>query len=213
MDRMEPRPSHNSGTPDRSGHCEHPTLSSMLLGDVQQMDPEAWSRLVHTFGPIVYRWCRSSGVAEADAPDLVQDVFASVARGIPTFRRQKDQGSFRSWLATITRNRVRDHFRRQSKRHPAEGGSEALERLYEQADCLESTISAEKIANPLVQRVLVGVRAEFESRTWTAFMRTTVDGQPAAQVAEQLEMSVAGVYQAKSRVLRRLRQQISALPE
>jgi RNA polymerase sigma-70 factor (ECF subfamily) len=207
MGRMEP------DSPDRLGHPEHPTLSSMLLGDVKQMEPQAWSRLVHTFGPIVYRWCRSSGVAEADAPDLVQEVFASVARGIPSFQRQKDQGSFRSWLATITRNRVRDHFRRKSRRQQAEGGTDALERLYRQADSLESTISTDAIANPLVQRVLEAVRGEFENRTWTAFLKTTVDGQPASQVAEQLEMSVAGVYQARSRVLRRLRQRIAELPE
>ena len=200
-------------SPDGLGHPEHPTLSSMLLGDVRQMDPQAWSRLVHTFGPIVYRWCRSSGVSEADTPDLVQEVFASVARGIPSFQRQKDQGSFRSWLATITRNRVRDHFRRQSRRQPAEGGTDALERLHQQADHLESTISTEAIANPLVQRVLEDVRGEFENRTWTAFLRTTVDGEPASQVAEQLEMSVAGVYQAKSRVLRKLRQRLAELPE
>lgn len=207
MGRMEPN------SPDRLGPPEHPTLSSMLLGDVKQMDPQAWSRLVHTFGPIVYRWCRSSGVSEADASDLVQEVFASVARGIPSFQRQKDQGSFRSWLATITRNRVRDHFRRQSRRQPAEGGTDALERLYQQADSLESTISTDAIANPLVQRVLEDVRGEFENRTWTAFLRTTVDGEPASQVAEQLEMSVAGVYQAKSRVLRKLRQRLAELPE
>jgi RNA polymerase sigma-70 factor (ECF subfamily) len=211
---MEPDSSDRAGDdPDRQGQPEHPTLSSILLGDVQQMDPQAWSRLVHTFGPIVYRWCRSSGITEADAPDLVQDVFASVARGIPSFQRQKDQGSFRSWLATITRNRVRDHFRRQSRRQQAEGGTEALERLYQQADCLDSTISTEAMVHPLVQRVLEDVRGEFENRTWTAFLKATVDGQPASQVAQQLEMSVAGVYQAKSRVLRRLRQRIAELPQ
>jgi RNA polymerase sigma-70 factor, ECF subfamily len=101
---------------------EHPTVSSLLLDGAKQMDPVAWSRLVSTFGPVVYRWCRSSGIRDSDAPDVVQEVFASVARGIGTFERQKEQGSFRSWLATITRNRVRDHFRRQSQRETAAGG-------------------------------------------------------------------------------------------
>lgn len=91
---------------------EHPTLSSSLLDGVQQMNADSWSRLVTTFGPIVYGWCRASGIGESDSPDVVQNVFASVASGICSFQREKDKGSFRSWLATISRNKVRDYFRK-----------------------------------------------------------------------------------------------------
>jgi len=61
--------------------------------------------------------------------------------------------------------------------------------------------------------VLETIRAEFESRTWQAFWRTTVDGRAPAHVAEDLEMSVAAVYMAKSRVLCRLRQVMGELPQ
>jgi len=64
----------------------------------------------------------------------------------------------------------------------------------------------------LWRRVLETIRGEFEVRTWQAFWRTTVDGQPPAYVADDLQMSVAAVYMAKSRVLRRLRQAIGELP-
>jgi DNA-directed RNA polymerase specialized sigma24 family protein len=87
---------------------EIPTLSTSFLGQVQGMDPAGWSRLVMTFAPIVYRWCRRSGIRESDAPDVMQEVFATVARGIVDFERRQEQGSFRAWLATITRSRVRD---------------------------------------------------------------------------------------------------------
>ena len=191
---------------------EHPTLSSQLLAGVQEMDPESWSRLVNTFGPIVYRWCRTSGVAESDAPDIVQEVFASVARGIQKFQREKQTGSFRSWLATITRNRVRDHFRRQSKRQPGIGGTEALQQLHLYADAVDETIDPESIDSPIVRRVLESVKSEFEPTTWQAFWLTAVDCQRAATVADTVGISVASVYQAKSRVLRRLRQQLARLP-
>lgn len=201
-------------TESRRAHPEHPTLSSMFLADVQQMDPEGWSRLVNTFGPIVYRWCRTSGVRDSDAADLVQDVFASVARGIGQFEREKTEGSFRSWLATITRNRVRDYFRKQANNHPAEGGTAALDRLQQhQADELDSSICADSMHSPLCRRVLEIVRIEFEETTWRAFWQTTVDGKQASIVAENVGISVASVYQAKSRVLRRLRQRMAELPE
>ena len=77
------------------------------------MDPAGWNRLVLVFAPIVYRWCRRSGIRQADAPDIVQEVFTTVAHGIANFQRQRAQGSFRAWLATITRSRVRDYLRKQ----------------------------------------------------------------------------------------------------
>ncbi len=205
-----------------SPNNDHPTLSSMLMTGVKQMDAAAWSRLVGTFGPIVYRWCRMSGVSPADTPDVVQEVFASVARGIGDFQRQKCEGSFRSWLATITRNRVRDHFRRLAKRDAAEGraigGTDALDRLRqfgmdEHAESLESTICPASIQQPLVRQILVSVESEFEPATWRAFWLTAVDGQPASVAATATGISVASVYQAKSRVLRRLRTRIVELPD
>jgi len=197
---------------DPSQPAEHPTLSSMFLDGVQRMDPGGWSRLVATFGPIVYRWCRTSGVTESDASDVVQEVFVAVARGIPTFEREKPKGSFRSWLATITRNKVRDHFRLQSRRIEAEGGSEALERLHQLSDQLDSTICAPLADTPIVREVLEQVKAEFEQSTWNAFWMTAIDGQSAADVAEHVGISTASVYQSKSRVLRRLRQRLCELP-
>ncbi len=192
---------------------EHPTVSSLLLDGVKQMDPAAWSRLVGIFGPVVYRWCRLSGIREGDAPDVVQEVFASVARGIGTFERQKQQGSFRCWLATITRNRVRDHFRRQAHRETAAGGSEALQRLEQHAESLDSTITPDSANGAVVRQMLESVRAEFEPSTWDAFWKTTIEGYMAAEVAEATGLSTASVYQAKSRVLRRLRQRLQETPD
>jgi RNA polymerase sigma-70 factor, ECF subfamily len=192
---------------------EHPTLSSQFLLGVQRMDPAYWSRLVTTFGPIVYRWCRASGLRNSDAPDVVQEVFAAVARGIADFQREKSQGSFRSWLATITRNKVRDYFRLQASRQAGEGGSQALAQLQMIPEDLDSTICAENATTPLVREVLQQVEAEFERTTWQAFWLTTIDGVKASDVADQLSISTASVYQSKSRVLRRLRLRLAELPQ
>ena len=201
----------NAYPDDRRRH-EHPTLSDPFLQGVKRNDPVQWSRLVETFGPIVYRWCRTSGIAENDASDVVQEVFASVARGIDGFERQKESGSFRSWLATITRNRVRDHFRKLAGRQPAEGGTEALIRLQQKADSLDESIDGDSISSPLVRQVLKSVEIEFEPATWNAFWMSTMENQPASLVAETTGLSIASVYQAKSRVLRKLRQRLSELP-
>ena len=63
----------------------------------------------------------------------------------------------------------------------------------------------------LVHRAMKQVRSEFEARSWQAFWRTTVDGIGVAQVAEELQMNKATVRQHRSRVLRRLRQQLGEI--
>lgn len=60
----------------------------------------------------------------------------------------------------------------------------------------------------LYSRVLELIRSEFEERTWRAFLRVIVDGVSAGDVATELEMSVNSVYLAKSRILRRVRDEL-----
>ena len=60
----------------------------------------------------------------------------------------------------------------------------------------------------LTSRALELVRAEFENRTWEAFRRAVVEGQQPAHIAEDLGISINAVYKCKSRVLRRLRQEL-----
>ena len=60
----------------------------------------------------------------------------------------------------------------------------------------------------LTSRALAQVQSEFETRTWQAFWRSVVDGITTSEVAQELNMSDATVRQSRSRILRRLRQQL-----
>ena len=60
----------------------------------------------------------------------------------------------------------------------------------------------------LTSRALAQVQSEFESRTWQAFWRSVADGIATSEVAQELNMSEATVRQSRSRILRRLRQQL-----
>ena len=113
---------------------ELPSLSTSMLNQVQKMQPEAWSRLVSVFSPIVYRWCRQSGLTPSDSSDVVQDVFVAVARNICRFERQKEVASFRSWIATITRNRIRDKYRSNGKFVVGVGGTDAMQMIQKAPD-------------------------------------------------------------------------------
>ncbi len=201
---------------DQPADGESGSLSSTLLEQLRWRRPEAWERFVRLYGGLIHRWCRRAGLTAEDAADVLQEVLAAVMLHLPDFCRDQPGGSFGGWLATITRNKVRDHYRRRHGRAEARGGSTAQRQLSEipqPPELSEESIRVDADSQSwLSRRVLETIRAEFEVRTWQAFWRTTVDGQPPAYVADDLQMSVAAVYMAKSRVLRRLRQAMGELP-
>ena len=193
------------------------SLSSTLLDQLRAGQPEAWERFVRLYSPVIYRWCRRSGLSADDAADVFQEVLSEVLLHLSDFRRDRPQDSFSGWLAAITRNKVRDLYRRRQGRAEAQGGSTAQRQMAEIPQPLEPS---EEFIQPdaesaawLSRQALDLIRAEFETRTWEAFWRVTIQGQPSSQVAEDLKMSIPAVYTAKSRVLRRLRQVMGELPQ
>jgi RNA polymerase sigma-70 factor (ECF subfamily) len=191
----------------------HATRSS-LLHRARQRDGFAWRELVDLYGPLIAYWCRRCRIDDHSAADCVQEVFASVAGGLKTFRPDRETGSFRAWLWTITRRKVLDHLRRTNRSPIAVGGSTAFGLMQEVADANlipDEEPTGELQLKQLTSRALAQVQSEFEASTWQAFWRSVVDGIATDEVARELHTSVASVRQARSRILRRLRQQLGDL--
>ncbi|MDX1947947.1 MAG: sigma-70 family RNA polymerase sigma factor [Pirellulaceae bacterium] len=188
------------------------STSLSLIERVQSRDPAAWRRLAGVYGPIVYQWAIAFGLQASDAADVTQEVFAAVAGHVADFRKDGVADSFRGWLYAITRNKVRDHFRRRADQPQAIGGETAqwqLEQIPNLPDVLENSPAG--TAADLARRVLALIQTEFEPQTWQAFWQTTVASRPPADVAAELGLSLASVYQAKSRVLKYLRRELDGL--
>ncbi len=182
-----------------------------MVARVRAADARAWEQFVELYGPLLFFWARRGGLNAADAADLTQDVFLAIARSIDRFDKAK--GSLRGWMLTIVRNKVADHYR-QRPAAVAGGGTEFLRRLQELPDAAEEAPEEQSQTQALFRRALAQVEAEFERRTWMAFWRVVVEGQDTAAVAADLGLSASSVRQAKSRVLRRLREQLGDwLPE
>lgn len=192
---------------------DQPT-STTWLDAVRTRDPQAWRRLTDLYGPLVFHWGRRHGLSEEDARDLTQDVFSAVASAVDRFLHEPQQGTFRGWLWTIARNKLRDHFRKQAAVAPAEGGTVFLALLAQVPESWsdESQHPSDQTALKLLfRRALENVRCEFEEHTWQAFWMVTVDQRDTVDVASALAMSCNSVRQAKSRVLRRLRRELGDL--
>ncbi len=183
-----------------------------LLERARNRDSEAWRRLVELYSPLVFFWARRAGLAEADAADLVQDVWQSVTAALSRFRRDDRTGTFRGWLWTIARNKFTDHFRKRKAEPAAAGGTDA--RLFIESFPEEEAVDDTGIQeNQLLHRALEWIKPEFAERTWLAFWRMTVDGQTAADVGQELGLAANAVHQAKFRVLSRLRAEMAGLVE
>lgn len=86
------------------GHEQSRSISTTLLRLAKQFDDQAWSRLVYAFSPCVYGWFRRWGVAENDAPDLVQEVLIKLSKSILKFQRDTPGATFR-WLDVDNRKK------------------------------------------------------------------------------------------------------------
>jgi RNA polymerase sigma-70 factor (ECF subfamily) len=73
-------------------------------------EQHAWQQLVAGQHRRVYAICYRFTNSANDAEDLTQDVFLKVYRNLASFDTQK--GSFQTWITTLARNLLVDHFRR-----------------------------------------------------------------------------------------------------
>ena len=189
------------------------STSASLIRRAQRADQASWEQLSKLYGPVVYEWARQTGLQSQDAADVMQEVFQSLTQNIGKFNRETASGSFRGWLWTITRNKVRDHHRRLAGREKAAGGTEAYLRLLQMAAAPPPSDSDVGRAEEsgVHQRALELMKTDFELRTWQAFWQTTIEGLAPAEVAANLGVSKWTVYKARSRVLQRLREEFADL--
>jgi RNA polymerase sigma-70 factor (ECF subfamily) len=197
---------------DRRPDVADDSTSSSLLRRAARREADAWRRIVGLYTPLVRLWCRQARLPEQDVADVSQEIFSVVAARLDVFDAKRPGTSFRGWMRGIARNKLRDHF--EGRGEKAAGGSEAAKRLQDVPSpaAIELSESPQVVAD-IYRRALNLVRDEFESRTWTAFWRLTVDGQPASKVAAELGISPNAARQAKSRVLRRLKRELGEVIE
>jgi RNA polymerase sigma factor (sigma-70 family) len=177
------------------------TRLSLILRLRNADDILAWREFVEIYGPVIRAMARNRGLQVADVDDVTQEVLTRVAKSVERWEPDRDRGSFRGWLAAITRNLVIQSFRSRS-RLPATGqDSQIVEWTEDKEFDLESERQLFRWAARKVQQ-------QFEPKTWQAFWLTAVDGRSAESVAQQLGTTKAQIYVSRSRVMGQLKETI-----
>ena len=179
----------------------HVTLLARLSGGA---DPAAWREFSERYEELIRAFARRRGLPPSDCDDVVQDVMLALTKAMPGFEYDPSKGKFRSYLKTVTLHAIS----RKSRQNPsmAHLGSSGGSDIGPAED--EVTWEAEWRQYHL-RTAMKAIRTEFNPADLAAFDAYAVNGQDPATVASELGISVDSVYQAKSRVLKKLSQVIA----
>jgi RNA polymerase sigma-70 factor (ECF subfamily) len=193
----------------------HETSLSLLERLRQAPESEGWNRLSDLYTPLVRAWLRRYDFQDSDANDLVQEVLLAVSKDIGKFEHRGQPGAFRGWLKAILINRLRKFWRARDRRPQPRGDSDIDARLAQLDDPASdmSQIWDREHDQYVLRQLLALAEPQFEPNTWKAFRRVALEGAKPDVVAEEMGISLNAVCLAKSRVVRKLRQEAAGLIE
>jgi len=182
--------------------------SGTLLGRLRggPGDQAAWQEFVRHYGPKILGWCRRWNLQEADAQDVTQNVLLKLAARMRTF--DYDPGrSFRGWLRTVTQCALSDFLA--ERRRPDLVPPDQLDGVALR-DSLVRDLE-EEFDRELLEEAMSRVQLRVAPHRWNAFRLTALEGLSGSEAAARLNMPVATIFTAKSKIHRMLQQELQQL--
>ena len=116
---------------------EDAQVVGMLVRRCVAGDVVAWEEIVQRYNRRIYNICYRFAGSGDDAQDLTQEVFIKMFRTLNTY--DVERGAFMTWVTTITRNLLVDHFRKSKQDRVTES--------------LDTTPSEHEDAMPLSEKI------------------------------------------------------------
>jgi RNA polymerase sigma factor (sigma-70 family) len=183
------------------------TRASLLLRVRDPEDQRAWAEFVARYGPYILTW--SQRYYRAEAEDVTQEVLSKLVPAMTKFDYKPGPGKFRAWLKQVIHN-LACTMKRRKREHATGGADYCLLDDKEATTDLMTTLAGE-FDLELKEMAEERVRQRVESATWEAYVQTTRHGRKAAEVARELGLKVGALYQAKSSVIDKIREEITKL--
>lgn len=183
--------------------------TSTIIRDLRDLSNQtAWHSFVDRFhGPIV-GFVAGMGFPPEDAGDVAQESLTAFAESLRAGRYDREKGRLSSWLFGIAYRQALRHRQKTGRRERLIARGEAAERAVE---AVPDEKSAGDLWNTLWERFVIQecfrqVRKEFRPASVRAFELIARDGHDAREAAEIVGTTVRAVYNAKHRILTRMRE-------
>lgn len=205
----------HAGEPRSAAHWNVQTRESLLRRVRDWSDDASWQEFFDLYWRMIYSLAVRSGLNEAEAQDVVQATMVAVADNIRRFEYDAEVGSFKSWLCHQARWKIRDHLRRRRReerhlgrgRRGASARTDTVGRVPDEHDSIEALI--ERDWEDAVATVALGqIKAKVKPKHFQMFDLYAIKKWPIRQVSETLQVNVAQIYLAKSRIARLLKKQL-----
>lgn len=191
-----------------------PTRRSLLARLKNWDDRESWKTFFDTYWKLIYGVALKAGLSHTEAEEVVQETIVAVASKMREFRYDPALGSFKGWLHHLTRWRIADQWRKRRRADPLAEASEegdVLEQVADPASFALDLIWEDEWRKNLMDAALRRIRRRVNPQDYQMFDFYVVKEWPVKTVASTLQVSVARVYQAKSRILPVLRRELEQL--
>ena len=193
---------------------EFPETNLSLIARVKDLgDGASWVEFLGIYQPVVYRMARRRHLQDADAQDVMQQVFLSISRSIERWEAGDGQPPFRAWLTTIARNAITKALARRP-RDQATGTTSAAD-ILENEPAVEATASEilAEARQEIIRWATEQIRSEFSEEIWQIFQQTAIHGVPIADVAKSSGRSTGSIYVARFRIIARLKEKIQEVSQ
>jgi RNA polymerase sigma factor (sigma-70 family) len=176
-------------------------------GEVREV---AWREFYEAYAPLIGAFARKSGADHTVAEDVVQDVLVGFYSVSPEFTYNPMIGRFRGYLKTCTWRKLQKRLRADARIN------DRMLNDIDTADIQVNEVWEDIWEREKLHRAVEMVRARYsvrpdKAKTFQAFEMYAMLDRPAEEIAAELGMNIESVHQAKSRVIRMLRETMDAI--
>jgi len=171
-----------------------------------------WELFDGRFRPVIITFARKRGLGEEEAAEVAQAVLAQFTADYQAGRYDRTRGRLSSWIIGIASNRIADVGRARQRASIERGESAIVSMSGDKAPDGDWQEAVKKVILDRAMHVLMN-DTRLDARTTRAFELCAVRNVPASTVAEECQMTVAEVYVAKNRAIKKLREIVAELTE
>ena len=190
-------------------HFNNETTRSSVLKAVANTENEtAWARFFDLYAGFVFSIARSKGLRDEDADDVVQVVFADLARMMPTFKYDRAKGKFRSYLIGLVHWRVKDKLRLVQR------DNEQMKAYLDEVANLppdDKDFAEREWQAAALEEALRRIKPDVRPEHYAAFVASAVEGQDTETVMRLYNLSRDNLYQIRKRLTAKLQETVSVV--